>query len=259
MRNGVPRTSPAAPPVAGAFPQTGPLGGLVLPWIVTLTFFLCLAGLTAVTVGRTHGGPVAQAVLRSQQQVAADLAYEVRTSLSQDLTDLRNAGPAVARRPSAGGASPTAILGLVGAAHPEWRGLALLDSRSGKLLATRGEPVPVTALGQDRIDQPTAALAHDATGQSEAILAAPMSVSDQDHRVLLVAARPRLPRSFDSAVTLVDGSGAPVVATGSADMGVRLAQAVSRAVGRTIAPGSRRGNRAPSPSSSQTRAPVEMG
>ena len=230
MRNGVPRTPRAALPLAGAYPETRPLGGVVLPWIVTLTFFLFLAGLTVMTVGRGHNGQVAEAVLLSQKQVAADLAYQVRNSLSQELTDLGNAGRAVSGQESAGDTTPTAILGLVGAAHPEWRGLALLDPRSRKLLATRGEPVPVAALGQEPIDQPTAALAHDPSGQSEVILAAPMSIGDQDHSVLAAAMRPRLPRSFDSAVTLVDESGAPVVASGSADVQAKLAQAVSQAV-----------------------------
>jgi hypothetical protein len=230
VRNGVPRTSRAALPLVGAYPETSALGGVVLPWIVTLTFFLFLAGLTAVTVGRGHDGPVADAVLLSQKQVAADLAYHVRTSLSRDLTNLGNAGRAVSGQVSAHGATPTAILGLVGAAHPEWYGLALLDSRSGKLLATRGEPVPVAALGQEPIGQPTAALAQDPAGQFEVILAAPMSIDDEDHSVVAAAARPRLPRGFDSAVALVDESGAPVVASGSADVEGRLAQAVSRAV-----------------------------
>jgi HAMP domain len=230
VRNGVPRTSRAAPPIAGAYPETSALGGVVLPWIVTLTFFLVLAGLTAVTVGRGHDGAVAEAVLLSQKQVAADLAYEVRISLSRELTDLGNAGRAVSENASAGSATPTAILGLVGAAHPEWRGLALLDSHSGKLLATRGEPVPVAALGQEPIDQPTATMTHDPAGRSAVILAAPMSIDDQDHSVLAAATRPRLPRSFDSAVTLVDESGEPVVASGSADVEGSLAQAVARAV-----------------------------
>jgi HAMP domain len=230
VRNGVPRTPRAALTVAGGYPQTSALGGVVLPWIVTLTFFLCLACLTAVTFGRGHDSSVGQAVLRSQKQVAADLAYQVRTSLSQELTDLANTGQAVSGQASARNATPTAILGLVGAAHPEWRGLALLDQRSGRLLATRGEPVPVAALGKEPIARPTSMLAYDPAGQSEVILAAPMPIDDQDHSVLAAAARPRLPGGFDSAVTLVDESGAPVVASGSADVEGRLAQAVSRAV-----------------------------
>jgi hypothetical protein len=230
VRNGVPRTPQAGLPLAGAYPQTSALGGVVLPWIVTLTFFLCVAGLTAVTFGRGDDGPVGEAVLRSQKQVAADLAYEVRTSLSQELTDLGHTGGSVFGHKSIDDATPTAILRLIGVAHPQWHGLALLDPGSRRLLATRGEPVPVAVLGKDPIDQPTAALAHDPTGHSEVILAAPMSTDNQDHPVLVVATRPRLPRGFDSVDTLVDKSGASVVASGSADVDARLAEAVSRAV-----------------------------
>ncbi|WP_340684113.1 cache domain-containing protein [Amycolatopsis coloradensis] len=47
------------------------------------------------------------------------------------------------------GREPDALLGSLGEVYPRWRGMALMQSSTGRLLATRGEPLPFASLDSE--------------------------------------------------------------------------------------------------------------
>src|SRR4051812_10140559 len=94
-----------------------PLLGGVRPPIAAITvLLLAVSGLTAMTVGRSGDSTVSQAVVESQQLMAADAAGSLSSSLDQSSHNLRDA---------------TALLGL-GAANSPDSALRRLSHSHGK-------------------------------------------------------------------------------------------------------------------------------
>ncbi|MZD03580.1 HAMP domain-containing protein [Streptomyces sp. SID5785] len=124
------------------------LGGIRPPIALLSVLLLALAGITALTMGRSGDGPVPKAVLQSQQHFAEDGAVALRASLDESITDLnRTASLFSAGRP----VSADTVLDKVGNVYQKWRGSAVLEITSGKLLAARGESVPVTAIDRSEL------------------------------------------------------------------------------------------------------------
>ncbi|MFB7272031.1 HAMP domain-containing protein [Streptomyces sp. NPDC056244] len=124
------------------------LGGVRPPITVLAALLLVLSGLTALGLGRTAPGlsdaeALPEAVRISQQHFAEDGAIALRASLDESITDLErtaslfNAGAPV---------SADTVLDKLGSVYQKWRGSAIVEIKSGKLLATRGENVSLLAV-----------------------------------------------------------------------------------------------------------------
>ncbi|MEV7544070.1 cache and HAMP domain-containing protein [Streptomyces sp. NPDC089915] len=112
---------------------------------------LTLAGLTAFQLGRIDKGAVAPAVLTSQQYFAEDGAIALRASLDESITDIsRTASLVGAGEP----VSPDSVLDRLGSVYQKWRGTAVIEIKSGRLEAQRGENLPLTALDLGTLNGP---------------------------------------------------------------------------------------------------------
>ncbi|WLQ42666.1 HAMP domain-containing protein [Streptomyces laculatispora] len=124
------------------------LGGIRPPIAVLSVLLLSLAAITALGLGRTAQDRVPEAVLTSQQQFAEDGAIALRASIDESFTDLgRTAGLFNAADP----VSPDAVLDKISSVYQKWTGTAVVEISSGKLLAARGENVPLTAIDTTKL------------------------------------------------------------------------------------------------------------
>ncbi|MGW6605270.1 HAMP domain-containing protein [Streptomyces sp. NPDC055036] len=124
------------------------LGGIRPPIAVLSALLLALAGLTALGFGKPSYEPLPTAVRTSQQHFAEDGAIALRASLDESITDLNrtaslfNAGDPV---------SADTVLDKLGSVYQKWRGSAIVEIKSGKLLAARGENVPLLAVDREKL------------------------------------------------------------------------------------------------------------
>ncbi|MFD7164303.1 HAMP domain-containing protein [Streptomyces violascens] len=124
------------------------IGGIRPPIAVLSTLLLALAGITALALGKPENALVPEAVRKSQQYVAEDGAIALRASLDESITDLtRTAALFNQGRP----APADDVLDKVGDVYQKWRGTAVMEIKSGKLLGARGENVPLTAIDRSRL------------------------------------------------------------------------------------------------------------
>ncbi|MET9516869.1 HAMP domain-containing protein [Streptomyces sp. NPDC002994] len=124
------------------------LGGIRPPIAALSALLLTLAGITALGLGKADQDLVPKAVLTSQKHFAEDGAVALRASIDESVTDLnRTAGLFNASDP----VSPDAVLDKIGSVYQKWTGTAVLEIKSGKLLAARGENVPVTAVDTTKL------------------------------------------------------------------------------------------------------------
>ncbi|MFD9909422.1 HAMP domain-containing protein [Streptomyces sp. NPDC059063] len=124
------------------------IGGIRPPIAVLSVLLLALAGVTALALGRVGQEAVPKAVKQSQQHFAEDGAIALRASIDESVTDLtRTAGLF-----SAGDPVPAdAVLDKIGSVYQKWMGTAVVEIRSGKLLAARGENVPLAAIDRSKL------------------------------------------------------------------------------------------------------------
>ncbi|MGW4047084.1 HAMP domain-containing protein [Streptomyces sp. NPDC004721] len=126
------------------------LGGIRPPIAVLSALLLALAAVTALTLGRVGNDSVPKAVLTSQQHFAEDGAIALRASIDESVTDLsRTAALFSASEPT----SPDAVLDKIGNVYQKWMGTAVVEIQSGKLLAARGENVPLTVIDRSKLGE----------------------------------------------------------------------------------------------------------
>lgn len=124
------------------------LGGIRPPIAVLSALLLALAGVTALTLGRVSHDTVPKAVLTSQQHFAEDGAIALRASIDESVTDLtRTAALFSASAP----VSPDSVLDKIGNVYQKWMGTAVVEIKSGKLLAARGENLPLTVVDRSKL------------------------------------------------------------------------------------------------------------
>jgi HAMP domain-containing protein len=124
------------------------LGGIRPPIAVLSVLLLTLAGITALTLGRVGHDRVPEAVRTSQQHFAEDGAIALRASVDEGVTDLTR----TAQLFSAGDPVPAdAVLDKIGNVYQKWTGTAVVEIQSGKLLAARGENVPLTVIDRSKL------------------------------------------------------------------------------------------------------------
>ncbi|MET9799933.1 HAMP domain-containing protein [Streptomyces sp. NPDC006368] len=126
------------------------LGGIRPPIAVLSALLLALAGITALTLGRVGHDRVPKAVLTSQQHFAEDGAIALRAAVDESVTDLNRSAALF----SASAPMPAdAVLDKVGNVYQKWLGTAVIEIKSGRLLAARGEHMPLTAIDRTKLAQ----------------------------------------------------------------------------------------------------------
>ncbi|WP_372671074.1 HAMP domain-containing protein [Amycolatopsis kentuckyensis] len=104
--------------------------------------YLSTAGPLSLIRANDAAGRVPDEVTAGQQRTAAGLAQSVATSATAAAGDLQVAsGSGVFET-----ADDTALLTRLGETYEDWRGVVVYDPAAQKVLATRGEPVPVETL-----------------------------------------------------------------------------------------------------------------
>lgn len=122
------------------------LGGIRPPIALLCLLILALAGLTAKVLGPAGDPVVPKAVLGSQQHFAEDGAIALRASIDERVTDLNRTAAALnAGKP----ADPERVLSDLSTTYQKWTGTTVLDLESGKVLAARGETIPLAWLDKD--------------------------------------------------------------------------------------------------------------
>ncbi|MGW5743648.1 HAMP domain-containing protein [Amycolatopsis sp. NPDC003861] len=141
----------------------------------------CLLGL--VPAGPAGDG-VPAGVAAAQRQDAEALAKAVGGAAASAARDLQLVGDS----PGFDGPDPVPVLSTLSSAHPAWRGAALLDATTRRLLAAWGEPIAVDALADADLGHPATRVRVQPEGASSLLNATPLTAG----RALVVAIGLRL-------------------------------------------------------------------
>ncbi|MGW7523326.1 HAMP domain-containing protein [Streptomyces sp. NPDC054783] len=153
------------------------------PIAALVVLLLVVAALTVIGLDGVHAERVPQAVLNGEQQIAADTAQSVRTTIDVEASTVRRSAGAY---PATSTSTPAAALKALTSARKAVLGSALLDPHTGKLLAAGGRPVPLGG-----VDVPRTASGHGAVP--------PRLVTSGGTRQLLYFARVTLPAQQEDA------------------------------------------------------------
>lgn len=201
------------------------LGGIRPPIALLLVLLLAVAAITALAVGGLRVDDTPQAVRESHQYAAEDTAASLRAGLHESATDLRRA----AARYDAAPAEPTAVLSALGQAYHKWRGTVVVRPDTGRLLAARGETVPLAGLDLSRVTDtaPAPVLVPSAAGTR--LLTFALVATKADGRALLVASDnlrlPGIATRKEQTIQVLDAAGAVLDSTG-AELGAEADRAV---------------------------------
>ncbi|MCX5377648.1 HAMP domain-containing protein [Streptomyces sp. NBC_00091] len=169
------------------------LGGIRPPITVLSVLLLALAGFTAFSLGSVREDRLPEAVLTSQQHFAEDGAIALRASLDESVTDLNRAAALFSTgKPVA----PDAVLDRIGSVYQKWRGTAVVEIGSGRLLAARGENLPLTAIDRTELSG-EAGLAPRmvtlANGETRLLTLSLLAWQDQPQQLLVASSSLRFP------------------------------------------------------------------
>ncbi|MGW0392994.1 HAMP domain-containing protein [Streptomyces sp. NPDC003042] len=169
------------------------LGGIRPPITVLSVLLLALAGFTALSLGSVREDRLPAAVLTSQQHFAEDGAIALRASLDESVTDL---GRAAALFSAGKPVAPDAVLDRIGSVYQKWRGTAVVEIASGRLLATRGENLPLTAIDRSRLSGEgglAPRMVKLANGETRLLTLSLLSWKDQPQQLLVASSSLRFP------------------------------------------------------------------
>ncbi|MFB7616082.1 HAMP domain-containing protein [Kitasatospora sp. NPDC056181] len=192
------------------------LGGIRPPIALLLILLLAVAAITALAVGGLRVDDTPQAVRESHQFAAEDTAGSLRAGLHESATDLRRA----AARYDGAPAEPAAVLTALGQAYQKWRGTVIVRPDTGRLLAARGETVPLAGLDLAKVtDTAPAPLLVPSTAGTR-LLTFALVTTKADGRALLVASDnlrlPGIATRKEQTIQVLDATGAVLDSTGAA-------------------------------------------
>ncbi|MFD7881915.1 HAMP domain-containing protein [Streptomyces bauhiniae] len=205
------------------------IGGIRPPIAVLCVLLLSLAGVTVLALGRVDDAGVPKAVLTSQQHFAEDGAIALRASIDESVTDLTRSAALFSAGPPVTG---DAALDKLGSTYQKWVGTAVVEIRSGKLVAARGETVPLTSVDTSalgRRDGLAPRMVRLGNGETRLLSFALLSWPGRPQLLLVASSNLQFPgislgqfRSIavvDSGGTILssDGTAEPEQARGSAD------------------------------------------
>ncbi|WP_329033569.1 HAMP domain-containing protein [Streptomyces sp. NBC_01725] len=169
------------------------LGGIRPPIATLSALLLCLAGITALGFGRAGEESVPKAVMTSQQHFAEDGAVAMRASIDESAADLaRTAALFNAGDP----AQPDAVVDKIGSVYQKWVGTAVVEISSGKMLAARGENVPVAAIDTAKLSEKdglSPRMVRLANGETRLLSLQLLSWEGQPQQLLIASSSLRFP------------------------------------------------------------------
>nr|WTB11417.1 HAMP domain-containing protein [Streptomyces antimycoticus] len=196
------------------------VGGIRPPIAVLSVLLLSLAGITALTLGKPDNALVPKAVLTSQQYVAEDGAIALRASLDESVTDLTSTATLFDEgRP----VSADTVLDKVGNVYQKWRGTAVIEIKSGKMLAARGENVPLTAIDLTKLSRSDGLdprMVRLENGQTRLIIVALLSWEGRPQQLLVASSTlsfPGVDLGPGRAIGVVDSTGHLLSSHGALD------------------------------------------
>ncbi|MFI7406308.1 HAMP domain-containing protein [Streptomyces sp. NPDC049541] len=185
------------------------------PPLAALPVLLALvAGLTVFAVGSDAERGVPEAVLSSQQHIAEDGAVALQGSVDQSVTDLRTAAA------DFGGSKAVPADGMLtrlDRAYRKWRGTAVVDVSTGRLLASHGEAVPLGKVDLRGLPaNPPPRLVRDDSGVTRLLAFATLSQGGRQE--LLVASQSLKPPGISvgnkHTLNVVDRDGTTLASSG---------------------------------------------
>ncbi|QHA07413.1 HAMP domain-containing protein [Streptomyces broussonetiae] len=196
------------------------IGGIRPPIAVLSALLLTLAAVTALVLGRVDDTGVPKAVLTSQQHFAEDGAVALRASIDESVTDVtRSAALFSAGQPVSG----DAVLDKLGSTYQKWMGTAVVEVRTGKLVAARGETVPLTDVDLASLsgaDGLAPRMVRQKNGEARLLSFGLLTWPDKP-QLLLVASRnlkfPGISLGQFRSIAVVDSSGAILSSDGIAE------------------------------------------
>ncbi len=190
------------------------LGGVRPPLAALPVLLALVAGLTVFAVGSDAERGVPEAVLSSQQHIAEDGAVALQGAVDQSVTDLRAAAA------DFGGSKSVPAEGMLtrlDRAYPKWRGTAVVDVSTGRLLASQGEAVPLGKVNLRGLPaNPPPRLVRDDSGVTRLLVFATLSQGGRQE--LLVASQslklPGISVGRNHTLNVVDRDGATLTSAG---------------------------------------------
>ncbi|WP_234369821.1 HAMP domain-containing protein [Streptomyces acidiscabies] len=192
------------------------LGGVRPPLVALPVLLALVAGLTVFAVGSDTEHGVPEAVLSSQQHIAEDGAVALQAAVDQNVTDLRAAASEVA---ASGSVPADRVLARLDRPHRKWRGSAVVDQSTGRLLAAQGEALPLGKVNLRGLPvNPAPALVRDDSGVTR-LLAFATLTQGGGQQVLVASQSVKLPGitvGKEHTLSVVDRDGNPLTSTGPA-------------------------------------------
>ncbi|MCD9879957.1 HAMP domain-containing protein [Streptomyces guryensis] len=184
------------------------------PLAALLVLLALVAGLTVFAVGSDAERGVPEAVLSSQQHIAEDGAVALQGSVDQSVTDLRAAAADFGGSRSV---PADAMLTRLDRTYRKWRGTAVVDLSTGRLLASQGEAVPLGKVNLRGLPaNPPPRLVRDDSGVTRLLAFATLSQGGRQE--LLVASQslklPGISVGRNHTLNVVDRDGATLAAAG---------------------------------------------
>ncbi|WP_338683307.1 cache and HAMP domain-containing protein [Streptomyces acidiscabies] len=192
------------------------LGGVRPPLVALPVLLALVAGLTVFAVGSDTEHGVPEAVLSSQQHIAEDGAVALQAAVDQNVTDLRAAASEVA---ASGSVPADRVLARLDRPHRKWRGSAVVDQSTGRLLAAQGEALPLGKVNLRGLPvNPAPALVRDDSGVTRLLAFATLTQGGRQ-QVLVASQSVKLPGitvGKEHTLSVVDRDGNPLTSTGPA-------------------------------------------
>ncbi|MER6416988.1 cache domain-containing protein [Streptomyces humidus] len=190
------------------------LGGVRPPLAALPVLLALVAGLTVFAIGSDAERGVPEAVLSSQQHIAEDGAVALQGAVDESVSDLRAAAA------DFGGSRPVpadATLTRLDRPSRKWRGTAVVDLATGRLLAAQGEAVPLGKVSLRGLPaNPPPRLVRDDSGITRLLVFATLSQGGRPE--LLVASQSLKPPGIsvgrNHTLEVVDRDGATLVSAG---------------------------------------------
>ncbi|UGQ12315.1 HAMP domain-containing protein [Yinghuangia sp. ASG 101] len=222
-------------------PARGVLAGMKAPVLLLAVSALVLAAISALWLGRNPVDKVTRTELDVQRAATADVARSVRGAVRESATDLERSARLVSAN---GAADPVGALELL-STYQKWLGLAVLAPDSGKILAVRGETIPLSALSGRATDDLDPQVLMLATGETRVLATAWLTGRDGPDLLLVASSAPHWREFLGDGVhdiALVDRDG-NVVASADGEVDADADKGIARArhadegvIGVTYAP-----------------------
>ncbi|MGW1745159.1 HAMP domain-containing protein [Streptomyces sp. NPDC002092] len=190
------------------------LGGVRPPLVALPVLLALVAALTVFAVGSDAERGVPEAVLSSQQHIAEDGAVALQGAVDQSVTDLRTAAADFAGSMSV---PADAMLSRLDRAYRKWRGTAVVDRPTGRLLAAQGEAVPLGKVNLRGLpENPPPRLVRDDSGVTRLLTFATLAQGGRQE--VLVASQSLKPPGIsvgrNHTVDVVDRDGTALTSAG---------------------------------------------